>query len=82
MVPEGRFVEVHVATDLATCEARDPKGLYSKARAGEIKGFTGIDAPYEAPESPEIVVQTAQGDVDGSCDQVIAGLRRLGLLPG
>lgn len=82
MVPEGRFVEVYVATDLATCEARDPKGLYSKARAGEIKGFTGIDAPYEAPESPEIVVQTAQGDIDGSCDQVIAGLRRLGLLPG
>ncbi|WAB98749.1 adenylyl-sulfate kinase [Pseudomonas putida] len=53
------FHEVHVKADLATCEARDPKGLYRRARAGELKGFTGIDAPYEAPQHPELVVDTA-----------------------
>jgi len=82
MVPDGRFVEVHVATDLATCEERDPKGLYSKARAGEIKGFTGIDAPYEAPEAPEVVVQTAGGTVDDSCAVIIGRLKELGLIAG
>ncbi|HET8765200.1 MAG TPA: adenylyl-sulfate kinase, partial [Rhodanobacter sp.] len=56
---EGEFVEVFVDTPLAECEARDPKGLYRKARAGEIRNFTGIDAPYEAPESPEVHLQTA-----------------------
>lgn len=79
MVPEGRFIEVHVATDLATCEERDPKGLYRKARSGEIQGFTGIDAPYEAPSTPEITLDTSQDDVDASCDALIKGLRRLGI---
>ena len=51
---EGRFIEVFVDTPLAVCEARDPKGLYKKARAGELRNFTGIDAVYEAPETPEI----------------------------
>ncbi|RMG84135.1 MAG: adenylyl-sulfate kinase [Candidatus Dadabacteria bacterium] len=55
----GEFVEVYVRCDLATCEARDPKGLYKKARAGEIREFTGIDSPYEPPEAPELVVDTA-----------------------
>lgn len=50
------FVEVHLATPIATCEQRDPKGLYKKARAGELKNFTGIDDPYEAPEKPELVL--------------------------
>jgi len=54
----AEFVEIFVDAPLATCEERDPKGLYQKARAGELKGFTGIDAPYEAPEDPEIVVHT------------------------
>ncbi|MDN4628441.1 adenylyl-sulfate kinase [Erwinia sp. DT-104] len=54
MVGEGRFIEVFVDTPLAICEARDPKGLYKKARAGELRNFTGIDAVYEAPERPEI----------------------------
>ncbi|KQN64747.1 adenylyl-sulfate kinase [Erwinia sp. E602] len=54
LLDEGRFVEVFVDTPLATCEARDPKGLYKKARAGELRNFTGIDAVYEAPERPEI----------------------------
>ena len=82
MVPAGRFVETHVATDLETCEARDPKGLYAKARAGEITGFTGIDDPYEAPATPEITVRTAGRAVDDSVDDLIAGLVGLGLIPG
>jgi bifunctional enzyme CysN/CysC len=57
-----RFVEVFVDTPLELCEARDPKGLYRKARAGEIKGFTGIDDPYEAPHRPELVLRPADGD--------------------
>jgi bifunctional enzyme CysN/CysC len=55
---EGQFVEVHVSTPLEVCEDRDPKGLYAKARAGEIENFTGIGAPYEAPEDPEVVIDT------------------------
>jgi adenylylsulfate kinase len=54
LVGEGQFVEVYVDTPLAVCEARDPKGLYKKARAGELRNFTGIDSVYEAPEAPEI----------------------------
>ncbi len=54
------FLEVHVAADLATCEARDPRGLYRLARSGRLKEFTGIDAPYETPEHPEVVIDTAQ----------------------
>jgi bifunctional enzyme CysN/CysC len=57
-----RFVEVHVATPLATCEERDPKGLYARARAGEITGMTGIDDPYEEPLRPELVLRPADGD--------------------
>jgi len=61
---KGRFIEVHVAADLATCEQRDPRGLYRLARVGKIKEFTGIDAPYEAPQAPEIVVDTARLTLD------------------
>ena len=61
---DGRFVEVHVRADLATCEARDPKGLYARARAGEIADFTGVSAPYEAPEAPDLVVDTVANDVE------------------
>jgi len=78
MLAEGDFVEVHVAADLATCEERDPKGLYAKARAGEIQGFTGIDAPYEAPESPELKVDTGSQDVDGSAGDVLSWLEARG----
>lgn len=58
LVPAGDFVEVYVKASLAAAEARDPKGLYRKARAGEIKGFTGIDDPYEEPQAAEIVIDT------------------------
>jgi bifunctional enzyme CysN/CysC len=58
MLPQGRFIEVHVQAPLEVCEQRDPKGLYAKARAQEIKEFTGISAPYEAPEQPELILNT------------------------
>lgn len=79
MVPAGRFLEVHVATDISTCEQRDPKGLYAKARRGELKGFTGIDDPYEAPESPEVRLRTddapSERSVAALVDAVIAAAR-------
>ena len=58
LLPAGRFIEVYCSAPLAACEARDIKGLYKKARAGEIADFTGISAPYEPPETPELVVPT------------------------
>ena len=76
----GDFVEVYVSTPLEVCEQRDPKGLYKKARAGEITGFTGIGAPYEAPESPELDVDTAEADLDACADKVIAYLEQAGYL--
>ena len=74
-----RFIEVFVDCPLEVCENRDPKGLYKKARAGELKGFTGIDAPYEAPQSPELVVNTNELDVAGCTEEVIAYLMEHGL---
>ena len=77
----GEFVEVFVDTPLEVCEARDPKGLYKKARAGEISNFTGLDAPYEAPEHPEVHLETAGLSVDEAAARVIRYLeeqRRLG----
>uniref|UniRef100_A0A0G4FQX3 Adenylyl-sulfate kinase n=1 Tax=Chromera velia CCMP2878 TaxID=1169474 RepID=A0A0G4FQX3_9ALVE len=62
LVADGRFVEVFVDTPLGECEARDPKSLYKKARSGEIKGFTGIDDPYETPESPDVWIRPLNGD--------------------
>ena len=64
------FIEVFVSADLSVCEERDTKGLYKKARAGEIKGFTGIDAPYEEPINPELVVETDKNDIE-ACAQII-----------
>jgi len=64
------FIEVFVHADLSVCESRDPKGLYKKARAGEIKGFTGIDAPNEAPLNPELIVETDKNDIE-SCAQIV-----------
>lgn len=68
------FHEAFVDTPIEVCEQRDPKGLYAKARAGEIKGFTGIDDPYEAPEAPELVLRTADLSVDEAARAVIAHL--------
>ena len=77
----GRFVEVYIATSLDECARRDVNGLYAKAFAGEIKGFTGVDDPYEAPESPEIVVETEGRTPEESAEVVIAKLEELGLIP-
>jgi sulfate adenylyltransferase len=74
----GTYVEVHVSTPLAVCEARDVKGLYQKARAGIIKSFTGIDDPYEVPEQPELVIDTTNGTQEEHADAVIAYLKETG----
>lgn len=74
------FVEVHVSTPLEVCEARDVKGLYAKARAGEIKGFTGIDDPYEVPVNPEVVCKSGKESVEESANKVINTLEKLGYI--
>jgi adenylylsulfate kinase len=76
----GEFVEVYVNVSLAAAEKRDPKGLYKKARAGEIKGFTGIDDPYEAPEKAEIVIDTEKVDAAGAAQQILSYLEQKGYL--
>lgn len=73
---KGRFHEVHVNACLATCESRDPKGLYKKARAGLIRDFTGIDAPYEAPENAELVVDTVAETVAECVDRLAGYVER------
>jgi adenylylsulfate kinase-like enzyme len=77
----GRFVEVYVATSLEECARRDVNGLYKKAFAGEIKGFTGVDDPYEPPERPEIVVETVGKTPEESAEVVIGRLEELGVIP-
>ncbi|MCH2553185.1 adenylyl-sulfate kinase [Porticoccus hydrocarbonoclasticus] len=69
---DGEFVEVFADAPLEECEKRDPKGLYKKARAGEIKEFTGIDSPYEAPANAEVVINTAENDIGECVRQLIA----------
>lgn len=68
------FLEVFIDTPLEVCESRDPKGLYKKARAGEIKGFTGIDDPYEAPQRPEVHIRTDKQSIEESAQQLIEAL--------
>jgi len=80
LLKDGEFVEIFVDTPLEVAESRDRKGLYAKARAGEIKNFTGIDSPYEAPQSPEIRVQTADKDAEASADEIITWLDDNGYL--
>jgi adenylylsulfate kinase len=76
------FIEVYVNVPLAEAEKRDPKGLYKKARAGEIKNFTGIDDPYEAPENAELVLPTHEMTLEQEVEAVLAVLRERGVLPG
>ena len=76
----GEFVEVYVNVSLETAEKRDPKGLYKKARAGQLKGFTGIDDPYEAPEKPEIVIETERTSPADAAKQILAYLEKGGYL--
>ena len=81
MLASGDFVEIHVKAPLEVCEGRDPKGLYKKARAGEIKGFTGIDDPYEEPLAAELVVDSAAHPPEQLADEVIGWLERAGKIP-
>lgn len=80
LVAGNEFVEVHMDTPLSTCESRDPKGLYRKARAGEISNFTGIDSQYETPERAEVVLDTSAMTVEECVDRIIQYLRSAGHL--
>jgi adenylylsulfate kinase len=76
LVAEGEFIEVFLDTPLAVCEQRDPKGLYVKARAGEIKHFTGIDSEYQIPANPEIVLDTSKNQLSDSVAQLVSYLKQ------
>jgi len=80
LLPEGEFIEVFVDTPLELCMQRDPKGLYKKARDGEIKNFTGVDSPYEPPEFPEIVMPTAAKSAEELAEDAVAHLRQRGIV--
>jgi adenylylsulfate kinase len=80
LMRDGDFVEVHVAANVETCEGRDVKGLYAKARAGQIPEFTGVSAPYEAPDRPELVLDTNRQTVDQSVVQLVKYLEDRGYL--
>ncbi|GDY09720.1 MAG: adenylyl-sulfate kinase [Planctomycetota bacterium] len=80
LMGQGGFIEVYVNASLETCEARDPKGLYKKARAGEIKSFTGISDPYDAPVNPELVLDSNSKGIDELSNEVIAYLKSSGYL--
>jgi len=77
---KGEFIEVFVDAPIEVCEQRDPKGLYKKARAGEIKGFTGIDDPYEEPLAPELVLQAAEKTPDILAGEIISFLKNSGII--
>jgi adenylylsulfate kinase len=76
----GEFIEVYIDTPISICEQRDPKGLYKKARAGEIKDFTGIDSNYDAPENPEIHVKTAEQSIQACAEQIVDYLVKQGFI--
>ena len=80
LFPHGEFIEVYCNASLEVCESRDVKGLYKKARAGEIKNYTGIDSPYEAPINPEVSVATGSDELELCTEQVLETLRSKGLI--
>lgn len=80
LVDEDEFIEVYIDTPLAVCESRDPKGLYIKARNGEIPDFTGISSPYEAPQAPELHVKTDELSIEACAQQIITYLKDKGYL--
>jgi bifunctional enzyme CysN/CysC len=82
LLPEGEFYEVYIDAPLSVAERRDPKGLYKKARRGEIKHFTGIDSPYEPPENPELRVDTTKLSAEAAAEQIVAILQEHGVLTG
>lgn len=80
LIPAPYFIEVHCRCPLAVCEARDPKGLYRKARAGLLPEFTGISSPYEAPEAPEVLVDSALSSVEQEVERLLAEMARRGII--
>ncbi len=80
LVPPGQFFEIYCAATVEDCEKRDPKGLYKKARAGEIPEFTGISAPYEAPDKPELVLHTGKETLEESTKKVLELLQEKGII--
>lgn len=80
LFPHGDFIEVYCNASLEVCESRDVKGFYKKARAGDIKNYTGINSPYEAPINPEISVATGSGEIELCAEQVLETLRSKGLI--
>jgi adenylylsulfate kinase len=80
LLEQGEFIEVYIDTPISVCEQRDPKGLYKKARAGEIKDFTGIDSSYDVPKSPAIHVKTAQQSIKACAEQIVDYLKQQGFI--
>jgi bifunctional enzyme CysN/CysC len=80
MVEDREFIEIFIDTPLAVVEQRDPKGLYKKARRGELKNFTGIDSPYEIPETPELHIETASATAEAAAARIVDYLRECGVL--
>jgi adenylylsulfate kinase len=80
LVPHGEFLEIYCRADIEVCEARDVKGLYRRARAGEISDFTGISSPYEEPRKPELTVDTGSLPIDECVEKVLAVLRQRGII--
>jgi adenylylsulfate kinase len=78
---DGRFIEAYVKASVEVCEERDVKGLYAKARAGEIKEFTGVSDPYEPPENPELILDTEHQSPEESAQQILDFLEERGLIP-
>jgi adenylyl-sulfate kinase len=75
LIPNGDFIEIYCKASLETCEARDVKGLYKRARAGEIKNYTGIDSPYEVPDNPELIIDTDKETLDVSVSRIVSFLQ-------
>ncbi len=71
IMAEGEFIEVFIDTPIEVCESRDPKGLYKKARAGEIPNFTGISSAFDEPESPELHIKTAENSIEQCAEQIV-----------
>ena len=75
LIPDGDFIEIYCKASLETCETRDLKGFYKRARAGEIKNYTGIDSPYEVPDNPELVIDTDKETLDESVSRIVSFLQ-------
>jgi len=80
LVPDGEFIEIYIDTPLGVAEQRDPKGLYKKARRGDLKNFTGIDSPYERPENPELTIDTTARSPEQAAEMVVAYLEQRGII--